>query len=51
MTGLGEQILFWILAPIAVLLAYPVVWFHSLSTLVAIVTPLRPATSAPGSVS
>lgn len=39
------------LAPIAVLLAYPVVWFHSLSTLVAIVTPLRPATSAPGSVS
>jgi hypothetical protein len=32
------------LAPVAVLLAYPVVWFHGLSTLVAVVAPLpRPA--------
>jgi hypothetical protein len=30
------------LAPIAVLLAYPVVWFHALSTLVAIISPLDP---------
>jgi Glycosyltransferase family 87 len=30
------------LAPIAIVLAYPVVWFHALSTLVAIVSPLTP---------
>jgi Protein of unknown function (DUF2029). len=34
----------WIrLAPIAVLFAYPVVWFHALSTLVALVAPVRPS--------
>lgn len=32
----------WIrLAPVAVLLAYPVVWFHALSTLTAMVAPLE----------
>lgn len=30
------------LAPIAVLLAYPVVWFHALSTLVAVIAPVPP---------
>jgi hypothetical protein len=39
---LGVAATRWIrLAPIAVLLAYPVVWFHGLSTLAALVTPLR----------
>jgi hypothetical protein len=38
---LGLAAMRWIrLAPIAVLLAYPVVWFHALSTLVAVITPL-----------
>ena len=32
------------LAPLAVLLAYPIVWFHGLATLVAVITPL-PASS------
>jgi hypothetical protein len=37
------------LAPLAVLLAYPVVWFHALSTLVAVVTPInRSAVLVPG---
>ena len=37
----------WIrLAPIAVFLAYPVVWFHSLSTLVAVAAPI-PSPVAP----
>lgn len=36
------------LAPIAVTLAYPIIWFHGLSTLTAIVAPLRsPRTRAP----
>lgn len=42
--ALGFAATRWIrLAPIAVLLAYPVVWFHALSTLVAVITPLNPA--------
>jgi hypothetical protein len=33
----------WIrLAPVAVTLAYPILWFHALSTLVAVVAPLSP---------
>ncbi len=31
------------LAPIAMLCAYPVVWFHALSTLVAVITPIPQA--------
>jgi hypothetical protein len=41
----------WIrLAPIAVLLAYPVVWFHGLSTLVAVVAPVPTKVAAPARV-
>lgn len=36
------------LAPIAVLLAYPVVWFHSLSTLAAILSPIPRLEAARG---
>jgi hypothetical protein len=47
--ALGLAAIRWVrLAPIAVVLAYPVVWFHSLSTLVAIITPLRPAQAPEG---
>jgi hypothetical protein len=39
----GIAALRWIrLAPVAVVLAYPVVWFHALSTLVALAAPLAP---------
>lgn len=39
--ALGLAAVRWIrLAPIAVLLAYPVVWFHGLSTLTAVVAPI-----------
>ncbi|MBI2781874.1 MAG: hypothetical protein HYX55_08790 [Chloroflexi bacterium] len=39
--ALGIGALRWVrLAPFAVLLAYPVVWFHGLATLVSVVTPL-----------
>lgn len=39
--AIGLAAVRWIrLAPIAVLLAYPVVWFHALSTLTAIAAPL-----------
>lgn len=34
-------------APIAVLLAYPVVWFHALSTLVALAAPVAPPKRKP----
>ena len=38
----------WIrLAPIAVTLAYPVIWIDALSTLVAVATPLPPASDGP----
>ena len=46
--AIGAAATRWIwLAPFAVLLAYPVVWFHALSTLTAIVAPVpaRPASS------
>ena len=39
--ALGLAAMRWVrLAPVAVLLAYPVVWFHALSTLVAVIAPL-----------
>ena len=45
---LGLAAIRWVrLAPLAVLLAYPVVWFHALSTLVAVASPVRDAVSAP----
>jgi hypothetical protein len=45
--ALGLAATRWIrLAPIAVTLAYPVVWLHGLSTLVAIVTPIPTRTTA-----
>lgn len=49
----GIAALRWVrLAPIAVLLAYPVLWFHALSTLVAMVAPVgerrRPARADEG---
>lgn len=34
------------LAPVAVTLAYPIIWFHALSTLVAIVAPTSPRVAA-----
>jgi Glycosyltransferase family 87 len=47
--GLAVAAVRWIrLAPVAVTLAYPVVWFHALSTLTAVVRPLRaPAGGGP----
>ncbi len=40
----GVAAIRWIrLAPVAVVLAYPVIWFHALSTLVAVVAPVAPA--------
>lgn len=46
--ALGLAAVRWIrLAPIAVTLAYPVVWLHSLSTLTAVLAPLRTRDEGP----